>query len=331
MTLRPFFLLCCITFLLYSCDDGKSKRTLPESNGRSGELIIVIDTTYANNKTGRALEEVFLEELYGVPRSEPIFEVSTVPPKGFTSMLKMVRNILELDIRSTNKSEIKIQHDVFASDQLIVTIAAKNDKEAAGILIKNKAKLQGLFNQEELKRTRKRLMLNVDKELQAQLFSKHDVTVSFPKEYFLSIDTSDFFFLRKNKVVGEHQILQGLMVYQYPYTTDSNLIAVNIVDSMEHFIQHIKGKPKGFMQVERQYPVLSEEVSINDSYAVELSGLWRMEGIFMGGSFFNYTTVHPNGDLVVGVYGFVYAPKFSHREYLRELKSLANTIRFRTK
>lgn len=325
---RTLLFLISFTFLLYSCDDTTSKRTLPDSNGRSGELIIVVDTAYANNKTGRALEDVFLEELYGVPRSEPIFEVSTVPPKGFTSMLKMVRNILEMDIRSTNKSEIKIQNDVFANDQLIVTIAAKNDQEAAAILTKNKEKLQRLFNQEELKRTQKRLTRNVDKENQSSLLEKHGVTVAFPKEYFLSIDTADFFFLRKNKVVGEHQILQGLMVYHYPYTIDSNLMAVNIVDSMEHFIQHIKGKPKGFMQVERQYPLLSEEVSLHDNFAVELRGLWRMEGIFMGGSFFNYTTIHPNGDEVVGVYGFVYAPKFSHREYLRELRSLSSTIMF---
>lgn len=75
------------------------------------------------------------------------------------------------------------------------------------------------------------------------------------------------------------------MVYSYPYTDDSNFVIENIVNQMESFITNVKAQPKGYMQVERQYPVLSEEVNFKDNYAIQLSGLWRMEGIFMGGHF----------------------------------------------
>lgn len=315
-----------ITSILISCGDDSSKRSLPSSTGKSGELIIVIDTSYMNNATGSALEKVFMEELYGVPRSEPLFNVVTVPPKGFTSMLKTVRNVLQLDINSANKSEIIVQNDVFATDQLIITISAKNDQSAANIISKNKEKLQQLFDQEEINRTKSRLLLNTNKAKEDSLFNKHGYSVAFPKEYFLSMDSSDFFFLRKNKVVGEHQILQGLMVYSYPYTNDSNLVAKSIVNDIERYISNVKTQPKGFMQIERQYPVLSEEVNFNDAYSMQLSGLWRMEGIFMGGSFFNYTLVSSDQSKLIGIYGFVYAPKFNHREYLRELKALAYTL-----
>tara|TARA_R110002049_G_scaffold98598_12_gene240075 strand:+ start:625 stop:1623 length:999 start_codon:yes stop_codon:yes gene_type:complete len=319
----PFIIF---SLLLTSCDEDVSKRTLPNSTGSSGELIIVVDTAYVNNRTGDALETVFMEELYGVPRSEPLFNVVTVPPKGFTSMLKVVRNILQIDINAANKPEIKVQNDVFSKDQLIITIAAKTDQSASNILIKNKEKLQQLFNQEEVKRTKNRLLKNVEKEKQKSLLTKHGHTVAFPKEYFLSMDSADFFFIRKNKEVGEHQILQGLMVYSYPYLSDSDFVATSIVQNMERFTQNIVSQPKGFMQVERQYPVLSDEVNFNGNYAMELSGLWRMEGIFMGGSFFNYTFSNTDNSKLIGIYGFVYAPKFDHREYLRELKALAYTF-----
>ena len=326
MLRRLFVASISLSLFIIGCSDESSKRSLPSSTGKSGELIIVVDTAYMHNKTGKALEQVFMEELYGVPRSEPLFNVVTVPPKGFTSMLKIVRNVLQLDINSANKTEIIVQNDVFANDQLIITISAKNDQSAANIISKNKDKLQQLFDQEELKRTKSRLILNTNKDKQDSLLMKHGYTVAFPKEYFLSMDSTDFFFLRKNKVVGDHQILQGLMIYSYPYTDDSSFVSERIVNKMEGFISNIKAQPKGFMQVERQYPILSEEVNFNDAYSVQLSGLWRMEGIFMGGSFFNYTVVSADQTKLIGVYGFVYAPKFNHREYLRELKALSYTL-----
>jgi hypothetical protein len=317
-------LLSLIVFL-FSCDLKNDQRTLPAHSGKSGELIIVVDTFYTNGATGKALEAVFLEDVYGVPRSEPIFNVVTVPQKGFTRMLQTVRNILELDINSANKSQIEIKNDVWAKDQLIVTISAPDDQKAATILLKNKEKLQKLFNEAELERSSAKLSEGVDQQKTKLLLDKHTFALKVPAEFFLSIDTNNFFFVRKNRVVGEHQILQGIMVYEYPYDNDSAFNAKVIVDSMETFIRNIKGQPKGNMAVEVQYPVLKEEINFNNKYAVKLSGLWKMEGIFMGGSFINYTFLNTKENKIVGIYGFVYAPKFNHREYLRELEALFST------
>jgi hypothetical protein len=315
-----------IIVLLFSCDVNNDERTLPESTGKSGELIIVVDTSYSNGETGRALEQVFIEDVYGVPRSEPIFNVVTLPQKGFTRMLQTVRNILEMDINSANKAEIQIKEEVWSKGQLVVVISAPSDKVAASILLKNKDKLQKLFNEAELKRSSNRLLDGIDQQKTKALLEKHNFSLNVPAEYFVSIDSNNFFFVRKNRVVGEHQILQGVMVYEYPYDNDSAFNAKVIVDSMETFISNIKGQPKGFMAVEMQYPVLKEEVNFKEKYAVKLSGLWKMEGIFMGGSFINYTFLNADENKVIGLYGFVYAPKFNHREYLRELEALINTF-----
>ena len=320
-----YFFLYLLTFSLGSCVLDNSERTLPASTGKSGELIIIIDTIYANGLTGEALEQVFLEDVYGVPRSEPIFSVVTVPHKGFTSMLQTVRNILELDINSANKTQIEIKEDVWAQDQMIVTISAPNDKSAAAILSKNKDKLQKLFNEAELRRSKLQLEKGVDLDESNKLLEKHGFSLKVPSEFFVSMDSSDFFFVRKNRVVGEHQILQGVMVYSYSYNNDSAFVPKVIVDSMETFIYNVKGQPKGNMAVELQYPVLKEEINFKEKYAIKLSGLWKMEGIFMGGSFINYTFLDSKEERVVNIYGFVYAPKFNHREYLRELEALFTT------
>lgn len=320
-----FFAYLIISFLS-SCIIDDADKTLPASTGKAGELIVVVDTLHKNGATGSAIQDVFLEEIYGVPRSEPLFRVVTVPQKGFTSMLRTVRSILELNIKAANSSKIEVKEDVWAKNQLVVSIYAKSDESAAAILRKNKEKLQDFFNQHEIELAISNLSKNLDEERMQAFQEKFGFKIDIPKDYFVSMDSSDFYFIRKNKQIGEHQVLQGLMIYTYPYNDDSAFVAERIVSKMNEYIQHVKGQPRGFMAVETQYPILKEEVSMDDKYAVKLSGLWKMQEIFMGGSFVNYTTLSADNKTVIGIYGFVYAPKFDHREYIREMQALANSI-----
>ncbi len=324
---KLFLILVSISFLS-SCIIDDSERTLPPSTGKAGELIIVVDTLHKNGATGSAIQDVFLEEIYGVPRSEPLFRVVSVPQKGFTSMLRTVRSILELNIKASNTSKVEVKEDVWAKDQLVVSIYAKSDESAAAILRKNKDKLQDFFNQHEVELAIAKLSKNLDADKMKAFKEKFGFEIDIPKDYFVSMDSTDFYFIRKNKQIGEHQVLQGLMIYTYPYVDDSAFVAERIVAKMNEYIQFVKGQPRGYMTVETQYPILKEEISMDDKYAVKLSGLWKMQDIFMGGSFVNYTTLSVDNKNVIGLYGFVYAPKFNHREYIREMQALANSISF---
>ncbi|MCB0408861.1 MAG: DUF4837 family protein [Flavobacteriales bacterium] len=55
--------------------------------------------------------------------------------------------------------------------------------------------------------------------------------------------------------------------------------------------------------------------------------MWYVKGDFMGGPFINYTFVDEKRNKVISIDGYVYAPRFDKREYLRELEALIRSIK----
>ena len=78
----------------------------------------------------------------------------------------------------------------------------------------------------------------------------------------------------------------------------------------------------------QEYTPEQKEINLNGIYVNELRGLWQMERDFMGGPYINYSMVDEQNNRVVCIDGYVYAPKFDKREFLREQEALIKTITF---
>ena len=108
------------------------------------------------------------------------------------------------------------------------------------------------------------------------------------------MDTSgNGLWLQKQKQVGEHEILQGIMIYEVPYTSDSSFSSNEMILSRDYFTKsHIQGvRDSSYMTVYRDYKLMPKEINLNGKYAVEYRGLWNMKNDFMGGPFVHYTIV----------------------------------------
>ena len=55
---------------------------------------------------------------------------------------------------------------------------------------------------------------------------------------------------------------------------------------------------------------------------VETRGFWEMHGDFMGGPFVSHSFYSPDGQYIIVLEAFVYAPKYDKRQYLRQVESL---------
>jgi len=69
-------------------------------------------------------------------------------------------------------------------------------------------------------------------------------------------------------------------------------------------------------------------VDLNGEFAFVMHGLFGMHGAKMGGPFISLSTLDPSGTRIVTVEGFVYAPQFDKRSYMRELEALVFSLRF---
>lgn len=304
------------------------KSTLPKSSGKYGEVLVVVDTLYENRNTGKQLEDIFYKAMEGMPQQEAMFRMSTVSPDGFKSILKRSRNLLKLSIGNGKKTAINIERNVWAKNQLLIQISAATDNDAARILEKNKQTIRDYFNQEELTRLRRQYAIKPQKDLMNELIKNHQLSLLIPPGYVKLDEDSQGFWIKKEKIIGEHQIMQGLSVYYEPYKKDSAFKTTNMVEERDAFTQKfIKGsRDESYMQVFKEYEPVTQEVNLNSSYAMEYRGLWNMANDFMGGPFLHYTFVDEKNNRVVNLDGFVYAPKFNKREYLRELEAIMKSV-----
>ena len=54
----------------------------------------------------------------------------------------------------------------------------------------------------------------------------------------------------------------------------------------------------------------------------EIRGLWEVHNDYMGGPFVTHVFYSPDGKYMIGLEGFVYAPKFDKRHYLRQVEAI---------
>ncbi|MBU0764629.1 MAG: DUF4837 family protein, partial [Bacteroidetes bacterium] len=302
--------------------------TLPNVTGKAGEVVLVIEDNDWNSDVGIKLREVFLEEYPELPQSEPCFDLVNIPVKAFTSIFKTHRNLVLLDISSKHdRASVKAKQNVYARPQTVVTIAAPDRAAAASLLAEKKVFLQDLIANAERQRIIENYKTYEVRSLREDLEKKHHLSLYFPKGYSPGPDSLQFVWITYETPITS----QGVFVYYYEYT-DTNIFnldtLINIRDSvLKNFVPG--PLPNTYMQTERENdrPVFTEYY-LNGRYIAEIRGLWRVEGDYMGGPFISFSTVDEKRNRVVTVEGYVYAPKYEKRNYLRQVEAILHTLAF---
>ena len=65
----------------------------------------------------------------------------------------------------------------------------------------------------------------------------------------------------------------------------------------------------------------SSNFDYNGRSIVELRGLWEAYNDFMGGPFVSHSFLSPDRKEIVTLDGFVYAPRYDKRSYLRQVEA----------
>ena len=328
-TLLSILFIGTFIFSFTSCDEI-NERVLPTISGKSGDLLVVADSTYLNHQTGEAIRSIFAKEQAGLPQREALFNLITIPHRSFARIFHTMRNIVMVKIDPKKKTKITITEDVWAETQLVVTITAPNDEVAAKTIKKNAATLLDYFNDRERKRLQTKYKASANSKNAKYLQKKYKMKISIDDLYIVAKEAEDFIWLRKEKSVGEHPVSYGMMIYTYPYISDSTFAVNSLVTKRnEETKEHIKGGAENsYMETYLEYVPREKEINLKGTYVKELRGLWHMEGDFMGGPFISYSMVDEKNNRVITIDGYVFAPKFDKRELIRELEALALTVNF---
>lgn len=334
--MKIFIKILIISVFFISCfEKGERSALLPNVTGKAGEVLLVIDEINNSGQVGSEIQKVLMAEHIGLPQPEPLFDIVPINELAFKDILKKYRNIMIITVKkSFDASLIKYKKDLWAKPQNVISLEAPNSADMVSLIATNSNDIIRFFVAGERDRIIEYNKSIQKREISAKLTATHKLNMIVPSGYLIKENKENFIWLEQNQNKGrinKHQITQGIFVYHYPYT-DTSQLEFNwlIAKRDEVLMDNVPGPSNGsYMTTEKRVePSFNVNKSLNNTYTVEIRGLWKTEGDFMGGPFISVTTVDTAQKRVVTAEGFVYAPQFDKRNYLRQVEAIIKTIKF---
>ena len=319
-----FFLGMALVALIFSSCNGKKGVFTPTSSGRAYEILVVVDHALWERPAGRALYDVLDTDVPGLPQSERSFRIMYTSPKDYDSTLKLIRNIIIVDVRDIyTKPAFKYAKDVYAAPQLILTIQAPNEQEFEKFVEENKQQIIDFFTRAEMNRQIAQLQHKHNDYISTKVGSKFDCDIWLPAELASSKEGKDFFWASSNTASG----LVNICMYSYPYEGPRTFNKQYVLAKRDSVMKaNIPGtEPRMYMATDTLCTSV-KPITVKGEYAMETRGLWKMEHDAMGGPFVSHSRVDTLNNRVVVAEGFVYAPEKMKRGLIRRLEAALYTL-----
>ncbi|MCD8318927.1 MAG: DUF4837 family protein [Paraprevotella sp.] len=307
--------------LLVACD----RFTMPASSGRPYEMLVVVNDQLWKRPAGRALFNVLDTDVPGLPQPERSFRISQTDPTRFSSSLNIFRNIICVEIDSTQytQTKMKFSRDVFSYPQIILTIQSPNEKDFAKFVKQNAQNIIDFWGRVEINRLANELEKKhseVVSELAQDLFH---CQLWAPEEIKSYKKGKDFFWASSNTASG----LVNICMYTYPYEGPQTFNKRYVLAKRDSVMKaNIPGEEPGMYMATDTLCTTVKPIVVRNEYAFEIRGLWKMEHDAMGGPFVSHSRVDTLNNRVVVAEGFVYAPEKMKRGLIRRLEGSLYTL-----
>jgi len=311
--------------VISSCKEKNRSSILPNVTGKAGEVILVLDNDLWDSNVGKEFRKQLVRDYPGLPQPEPLFDLIQIPYQAFSSIFKSHRNILIVRVDKEYKEpRMIIQKDLYAKPQMVINIIAP-DVTILENLIAEKGDLivDRLMNM-ETSRYAKNYIKYQEKKVSELIEKKFDIGITFPTGFKIDMDTTSFIWIANDSPTTSQSVL--IFTYKRPQV---DLTSPYLIAKRNEFTKRFVAgpKPNSFMTIESEMEPFRREIEVNKHKVIELRGLWRVEGDFMGGPFITFIIDDVKNDRVIHIDGFVYAPQFKKRDYIRQLEAILYSIK----
>ncbi len=322
-----------IALLLFSCGEASRKELLPRNSGAKGEVAVVAPAEVWSTSVGDAIREEMRILMYGLPQDELLLNRVEIKEGGFKEMFQTHRNILKIEIHPNQPAKVQVRRDVYARQQLFIQVNVPSMNALPEVLSTRMKDILRLFHEAEIDRLIERNEDFGKDELNQEVKEHIGLNITMQDKFQVAVKDDDFIWLRldQSKPLGgyQHSISQGLLIYRRPYQdtiqfSDNSLFAwKNAVNQ-----RYVEGPQNSYMNISERFILpKSKRVVFLDQTAIEIRGLWRMEGYFMGGPFYALSFFNPNDGNQYMVEGYAYAPQFDKAPLIREIEAMVKSIR----
>jgi len=321
--------------LLFSqCTPGRGGGIyMQQSGGKINEIILVVNTSVSPNVVADTVKTFFTQSDVRLPQAEALYDVLTIPQRDLNTQAAIMRhhNIVVVNINDTIKKEgVSIRKDVWAAPQLVVHFEAKSDTAFYRIFNAYKKAILEKLDQNELLRARFLTDLGKNVGLSNDILEQFDLKMSIPAGFYIAKKTDDFMWFYQRSHQKHKEMTASVMIWKRPYTAELQFSTDSLIRERNRVGRlYIPGPTQGsFMRTATSYIYPHTEI-VSDyatKFAVEMRGLWELEGDFMGGPFISYTFAHPKTNQLITIDAFLYHPNHDKRPLLRQLQAVITNV-----
>lgn len=315
-----YFSMALIAFVFVSCIGGN-----PLASGRPFEILVVVDQGVWERPAGRALHDVLDTDVLGLPQSEPSFRIMYTAPRNYDSTLKLIRNIVVVDIQDIyTKPSFKFARNVYAASQMILTIQAPSEEEFRSFVAENKQVILDFFTRVEMNRQITLLEEKHSTMISNKVDSLFGCAIWLPSELQSSKTAQDFLWASTNTASAD----RNFVMYSYPYTDKETFTKEFFVQKRDSVMKaNIPGYKEGVYMMTDSLLTTARAINVHNGYTMEVRGLWRMKGDFMGGPYVSHTRLDTKNNRIITAEIFVYSPDKMKRNLVRQMEASLYTLR----
>jgi Domain of unknown function (DUF4837) len=339
-----------IPFTFFSCFDGEltADDLLPDASGERGHILILMEDNLWEGTMGDNLRAQLDQNIDGpFIRSEPMFDFYQKRPGTLTHINKSSRIILKIFVdREAEFSETQVieKYDFYAKGQLFLVIKDSDINRLYSFVATEFRSIIDLMNDFELHQLIATYKGRYNAAIKEQCENKFGSSIWLPKTSEIKEQKKDFMWVKNersrnfmsneanNTDGGTFWIQQGIVFWTEPYTEQA-MDPMYILQKRDTILKYnIPGKLEDSWMATEYDPCCAPEarkIILNGNDCVVFEGNWNHDGnpgAVGGGPFVQYSVHNKSANTVLTVCGYIYAPKFDKREYIRELHAMLCTI-----
>ncbi|MBQ0124283.1 MAG: DUF4837 family protein [Bacteroidales bacterium] len=303
-----------------SCTERDKKSELPAISGKAGEIAVVATKAQWEAEPGTSIRAVLAADFPYIPQREPLYRLFNVPHENFNKIFRVHRNIINVKIADTCKLGIKVLNDIWASPQTVMLVTAPDELSAAQFITENGEKICSVFRNAERNRVIANAKAYENKALGEAVAKIYGGSPYFPGNYSLKKQNGDFMWISYETSFTN----QGIFIYRFPFTGEEQFTPEYLISVRDAVLkENVPATSEGSYMITNPNIVPGFRwVEFNGRKFAEVRSLWDTHNDFMGGPFISDAFISSDGKEVIVIEGFVYAPKYAKRDYLRQFEGI---------
>lgn len=338
------FLICLVLFAatIKSCvletDPYK-----PAITGKGGYVALLIPKTMHQGPLAQVVKDSMQHFLYWLPQYEQRFDINIFDADKVQRGAELSRNIITFKVSDEEESGVEVaKESPFAAGQLYIVVRGKNEAELVQVFKSNWGTIMETINRKEYARYKGELESDVSGAIKNELQRLMGVSISLPgKNSKVKEKSRDFVWVKRDHKAGKsgstYIIQEGIFIYHQPYTDTTQFAVENLMKYRDEVLKkNVPGPTAKIPTYMRTTPDSlfkpnARTLNYNGMYAVEVRGQWGVTdslGAYypLGGPFISLSVYDEKYKRIVTAEGYLNAPEFTVREYVRRLEVYIKTL-----